>query len=773
MNGHGSPYRPGSSSYSRKAGPIAAEARKRNLWQRLISELGACANGLSAMDSLNTPLTSFEAADDLPVETPAESESTEAPVERPRRLSRPWRIARNILLGIIATIFLAWLILYITRGRFLKHPFERTVAAMIHRQVKVPGDFQLYFDPINIHFVAEGMTISNPGWASKPNLFEAKRIDTRISTFPLIFGNRRVKWLDMLNGALDLEWSKDGKTNTWTFSEEKGKPFEMPLIHQATVAGTTLRYIDPKLQLTADLAFKTIQATDTRFASSIQFTGTGVERKTPFTLYGEMLTPNATVVGGKNQLALHIKAARTAIDVSGTLDAPTRIDGADLKVTARGSNIADLFSIIGVAVPETRAYRLDSALTKTDDEYRFTGLHGHFGDSDLSGKLAVSIEERLKLTATLATRTLDIIDIAPFIGYNPDAVATKGKGAIVKRVNGAPRLLPDAPLRVEALRNFDADLHYTVRSVRAKNLPVSNIDLTLGLDNSLLTLSPLTFDMARGHVASDIKINARRPVVHTDYDIRLSPTPMGVLLAGYGVDEAGTSGTVKARIQLAGDGNTVHDSLSTASGRIAIIIPAGSFWTRNVQLSELDIGTFVQKMFEHKLKEPVQINCGLIAFTVRNGIGAADPILIDTKKNVIVGRGGFSFRNESLDFAVRADAKTFSLFSAQSPVGVNGYFAKPGIDVVSPELIGRAGAGLGLSVLASPLAGILAFIDIGDAKSSQCGPVLAGATARAQRTTKGQPRDDVGHGTTAKAENGKKSPGERKEQHKRFLGIKL
>ena len=95
---------------------------------------------------------------------------------------------------------------------------------------------------------------------------------------------------------------------------------------------------------------------------------------------------------------------------------------------------------------------------------------------------------------------------------------------------------------------------------------------------------------------------------------------------------------------MAGDGNTVHDSLSTANGRIAFVIPKGSFWTRNVQLSELDVGTFVQKMFEHKLKEPVQINCGLIGFTVRNGIAAADPILIDTQKNVIVGRGGFSFK---------------------------------------------------------------------------------------------------------------------------------
>eukprot|EP01035_Chromulina_nebulosa_P034040 gene34041-45628_t len=106
--------------------------------------------------------------------------------------------------------------------------------------------------------------------------------------------------------------------------------------------------------------------------------------------------------------------------------------------------------------------------------------------------------------------------------------------------------------------------------------------------------------------------------------------------------------------------------------------------------------------------------------------------------------------NSGLDFAVRADAKTFSLFSAQSPVGVKGYFAKPGINVVSPQLLSRAGAGIALGLVASPLASILAFVDVGDAKSAQCGPVLAGATAQAQRTTKGKPRDDVGKGTPSK-----------------------
>jgi len=304
-------------------------------------------------------------------------------------------------------------------------------------------------------------------------------------------------------------------------------------------------------------------------------------------------------------------------------------------------------------------------------------------------------------------------------------------------------VLPDAPLRIDALAGFDAHLIYIVRDIRAPGLPISNVALTVDLDHRLLRLSPFSFEMARGHLASDIVIDARRTPVVTDYDIRLAPTPMGRLLAGWGVEESGTTGTLKARVKLRGAGDSVHQSLSHARGRIAIILPKGTMWTRNVQLSELDVGTFVTKMFAHKLEKPVEINCGLIAFTVRDGHAVADPILIDTTKNVVTGRGGFRFDDETLDLAVNADAKTFSLFSGQSPVRLTGYFAKPGLDVISPELLARAGIGAGLGLAASPFAAILAFVDPGDAKAAACGPVLAGANAQAQRTTKGTPRKDV------------------------------
>ena len=688
-------------------------------------------------------------ADGTPSAAPAASNDagrTPPPGPAPRRHD-PASTALASVLSVVATVigllFLAWLILFITKGRFLKHPFERIASQFSERRVTVAGDFQFYFNFIDVQFLAEGMRISNPEWARSPDLFTAKLIDTRIETIPLIFGKRRVERLTLIGGDVDLEWDATGKRNTWTFGGDE--PFQMPLIRQAIVDGTVIHYRQPTLQLFADVKFDTIKARNSQFANAIGFSGSGSMRGNAVKLWGSQSTPNELLAGGRNQFDFHAEVARSRIDVGGTLPGATIIEGADLRVGVRGQNIRNLFDLAGIAVPDTRSYRLTSHFTKDGDAYKFTRIAGVYGASDLGGSMTVTFpDDRLLLEADLASKVVDMVDIGPFIGYNPNALATKGAVAAVAQTGGTPRILPDAPLRIDAIKAFDAKVNYKVADVRQKFVPISNIVLGFGLDHSLMTLKPLNFDIAGGHLDSDISIDARQPAVVTDYDIRLSPTPLGTLFQRFGVSSSGTNGTIKARIQMKGTGDTVRESLASSNGRIAVILPRGTFWTSYTQLAEFDVGVFVQKMFEKKLKEPVQVNCGLIAFTVRNGVAAADPILIDTTKNVMTAKGGFSFRNESIDLGFRADGKKFSVFSGQSPVGINGYFAAPGINVISPQLLARAGAGIGLGVLASPLAAVIAFVDPGDAKAAACGPVLAGATASQQRTTKGDARKDVG-----------------------------
>jgi AsmA family protein len=687
----------------------------------------------------------------------------------PRRWHAPVGIGLAILATLIGLIVLAWAILFVTKGRFLKHRFESIVSSLAQRQVRVAGDFQLYFAPINVKFVADGMTVSNPGWASKPNFFEARHTDTRISTIRAIFGHYHARWLNLDGAQIDTEWDKAHEHNTWTFGDpnKKGKPFEMPVIERAAVTGTTLRYRDPKMGLSTDQRFGNLTSTGRHIEDAISFEGDGSYQGKGFVNSGKLLSPNSTVTLGRTRIRLHAAMGPTTLDLTGTMPTLSTIDGAEADLQVKGPNVRLLGDLAHVVIPDTRAYRLRSHLLMRDNEYRFTRLAGVFGDSDLAGSLTFSMpKERPTLKADLASRKLDIIDIGPFIGYNPETLATKGATAAATTVSKSdhPRILPDAPLRIDAMKTFDAHVDYKVRTIRAPHIPVSDVALTLDLNHNRLRLSPLTMQIVdTGRLSADIGLDARTPAVFTTYDIRLSPTPLGKLMAGFGMKDAGTTGTVKARIQMSGRGDSVRKSLATSNGRIAIGLPAGTFWTSYAQLSEFDVGVFLQKLLQDKLKKPIHINCGLVAFTVKDGVAAADPILIDTDKNLMAAKGGFSFQDESMNIQFRADAKKFSAFSGQSPVGIGGYFAAPKLQIVTPQLLARGGAGVALGVLTPPAA-VLAFIDPGDAKSAACGPVLAGDTAAQQHSTKGKPLKLLGTKGDNKAEAAK-------PKDKKFLGI--
>ncbi|HEY1124809.1 MAG TPA: AsmA family protein, partial [Sphingobium sp.] len=440
---------------------------------------------------------------------------TRAAYDRWRRLNWPWRALAWILVAVLAV----WLVLFVTKGRFLKLPAERIMTGMLGRDVRVGGDFNLYFNPIAIQFRADSMTIANPKWAGAKPFFAARSLDMRISSFPLLWGRRIIRDLRLDGGAIDLEWTRDGKANSWTFGSGPPKKLELPDIRRAAITGTRVHYADPRMLLFGDFAIGQVNARNTKVADdTVTFTGGGTLRGQPYVVGGRLLSPNATIAGGENRITFAASSGATHLDVSGTLPGPTQLEGSKLQVAARGPNMSRLFDFLGVAVPDTRFYNLRAALTKQGDEWRFTKLAGHYGDSDLGGQMTISRpKDRVLIEADLKTDRLHMIDIAPFVGYQPDRIETEGAGGLITRVNGTPRILPDAPLRIDAVRAFDARVNYQIRDVVGKNIPISDIGLALGLDHGKMTLSPLTFMMSGGLFAADVVINARGTPVTTDY----------------------------------------------------------------------------------------------------------------------------------------------------------------------------------------------------------------------------------------------------------------
>src|SRR3546814_12643293 len=128
------------------------------------------------------------------------------------------------------------------------------------------------------------------------------------------------------------------RISDWSSDVCSSDLLDLPIVRRALVAGTDIRYRDPQLQLVANINIDTVKARDTQFENDIRFSGSGTMRERPFTVSGGLLSPNATISGGKNQLALRAESAATILEVSGTLPGATEIRGADLPVEARGPN---------------------------------------------------------------------------------------------------------------------------------------------------------------------------------------------------------------------------------------------------------------------------------------------------------------------------------------------------------------------------------------------------------------------------------------------------
>ncbi len=653
------------------------------------------------------------------------------------RPARRW-LWRGMALLLVALVGL-YVYQYVTRGTFWRGSFERYVSARAGRPVRVSGDFQLYFDP-DLRFHAEGLRIANPGWAENDTFFGARRIDLDMSIGQLLFGHQIISRLVIDGGRMGLEQDAKGR-NSWTFPGEK--PLELPQIDRAQVTDTQLGYIDAIRQARVGLRFgdiagaaggRAVPGAAARVEGPLTFRGGGTAYGTPFTVSGTLTTPNQMAAGGRVGLDLVAQVADTRITLAGTLPGVTRFDGAALKVGVAGRNLQTPGKLFGIVLPATRPYALHADLERIGRDYRLTNIGGHFGDSDLAGMLRVTAKaatgDKLRLNGVLRSRVLDILDVGPFIGYSPGKLdAQGGKGAITIE-QGRPRVLPDAPLAIEQLKNFDAHVDYSAAMVRTGAVPIANVQLGFYLEDQKLDLDPVSFDLVGGRLTSVIGINARVSPVVTEYDIRLSQVPLGKMLKSFKIEESGTTATMGGRLQLHGFGDTVRKSLGTASGRIALVFPKGTLWLRNIQLAKLDLQNFVTALIGKRLKKPTEIRCGVAAFTVRNGKAVADPVLFDTTRANYRVNGGFNFGDESLQLSLQGDSKEFSLFSGQSPIAINGWFAAPKINPISGKLIVRAAAAVALGVVATPVAAIAAFVDIGDAKSFDCGPVLAAKTAK-------------------------------------------
>ena len=412
----------------------------------------------------------------------------------------------------------------------------------------------------------------------------------------------------------------------------------------------------------------------------------------------------------------------TKLSLKGTVQDPLSFSGANLRLDLAGPDMALLLPLTGVAIPKTPPYRVAGQFDYTDEQYVFKGIQGKVGTTDLEGDLKIDTKPtaekgRPVITATLASRLVDLKDLGGFIGAEPGDAAKGTKRPVAS--NG--RVLPDEPISLPRLNAADVHLTYRAARIQGRSQPLDTMQAKLDIVNGAVELNPLSFGIGGGQITSVISLSEAGKGVKARATIDFQRVSVDKLLASTGV--ARGAGNMGGRAVIDGAGQSLAQILATGNGEFKLYMGAGgNVSALLVDLSGLQFGNALLSALG--LPTRARIQCFVSDFVLQRGVATARTVVLDTDENRVVGTGALSFATEQLKFVLNTDAKHFSVGTLPAPINISGSLANPSVAPDAAELGLRAGAAVGLGIALTPLAALLPTIQLGIGEDGACASLL-------------------------------------------------
>ncbi|MET4729438.1 uncharacterized protein involved in outer membrane biogenesis [Lysobacter enzymogenes] len=628
----------------------------------------------------------------------------------PRR--HPWLTALALLALALAALIALW------DWNWFKGPIERQVEARTGRKLQIGGNLDVDLGRVPV-IRADALSFANAPWAQQPLMASAQRLELAIELWPLLKGDIRIPDIRLSQPRVYLQSDREHGGN-WVFGNDGGS--KLPTFRRIWIDDGRLEFLDPadKTDIRLDIASREPKREDA--APPVEVAGKGRWKNNAFTLQGRAESPlELRDTRNPYRLNLRASAGATRAHARGELVDPFHLRNFDLQFALSGKNLADLYPLIGVAIPPTPPYALDGRLRRDNALWRYDGFTGKVGDSDLAGNASVDVAgKRPYLRADLVSKRLDFDDLAGFVGAAPE----QGRGESTNpelaaqhaRQDARARLLPDTPYHLDKLRSMDADVKLKAARIEAPGWPLDDMQARLLLEDGLLKLDPLNFGVADGDIRATIAMDARAATLRTRADIRAQRLTLAKLMPTVKLGQDAI-GKVGGRIALSGSGNSIAKMLGDSDGSVAVGMGQGQISNLLMEFTGIDVAEILKFKLvgDHK----IPIRCGFGDFAVRDGVMTAKALAFDTSDTVLIGSGTIDLNQEKLDLTIRPRPKDRSLLALRTPLLVTGTFKNPNARPDYKRLGLRGAAALALAAIAPPAA-LLATLELGPGKDIGC-----------------------------------------------------
>ena len=628
--------------------------------------------------------------------------------------------------GVLAVLILA-LVLFLSLANWnaLRPFIARQASAMSGRTIRIDGDLKVHPWSWTPYAEVGGLKIGNPHWANDGLMADIPKATVGVHLLSLFTGHWDLTRLELDHPKIWLFVDSAGREN-WRANLGDDQPTKLPLIERFLVDGGQLGFADMPRKLTIGGRVESHEVARGSGGGSFHLDGNGAINARPFDLSitgAPLLNVNAAK---PYDFTAAMRAGDTRLNAQGVLPKPFDFGQVQAAMTVSGRNFADLYTLTGLELPDTPPFSLSGDLNRQGPRYTFTKVHGTVGSSDLAGDFQVDrVDGRRTLKADLRSHSLQFSDLGSLVGAPKPGARTPAEQAAASARKAEGRLLPDATLNLAKIRSTDATVRYRADSVKSPGwLPISKASLDLTLDHGVLSMTPLVFSLPQGDVDARIRIDARTDTPKDDVDVRVKNARLENLFRSSA--NPPIDGTLEARAELHGVGDSVHKAASTANGTFALAVPNGHIRQLLAEALGIDATKALGLLIDKSSKD-TGVRCAMADFQADNGVLTARNLVLDTDPVLAKGSGTIDLRDETLNLTLEGKPKAFRLIRIKAPVTLTGHILSPHVGIKAGRAPLQGAEAVGLAVVATPLAAIIPFIDPGLAKNADCAGLLSEA----------------------------------------------
>ena len=641
---------------------------------------------------------------------------------------------------VLGTIALAVLFFAIFGWNWLRGPIERMALEKTGRVLTINGDLKIKLGWPWPRLSADAVTFANPAWAKETQMVAAEVVAITIDLPQLLRKTVVLPEVRLERGVVFLEQGADGK-KSWLLDRNQQDEGARIQIDRLTLEQGTLGYDDAAQKTSIRSQLSTGGAApDGSNSAGLTFSAQGQYKGLPLKAQGSG-GPVLALRDENTPYALKVDASvgRTGVQAEGSITSLLKFTAIDMRLALRGTSLEQLFPLLGIAFPVTRAYATEGHLLHSGTVWRYEKFSGRIGDSDIAGSLQVDTGgKRTALKAELVSKLLDFDDLGPLIGARPGSVQAAQQAApapsqVAVATPARARVLPDLPFKTDRWDSVDAEVTLQAKTIRrAKELPLEDLKTKLSLRDSVLTLDPLNFGLAGGELTAVVSLDGRSDPIQARARVKVKKVLMAKLFPTVTLSKT-SIGQINGEFDLTGKGNSVRQMLASSNGDVGLVVAGGEISKLMMEKAGLHLWEILAlTVTGDKL---IKLRCAVADFKVKQGVMQTEALIFDTAVTTIIGTGSIDLAQEKLDLTLNQKTKNTSPVALRSPIYIRGNFANPSAEVDKVRVAARALGAIALGVV-NPLLVLIPLIDAGPGKDSDCGQLLRDARAVQQSASK-------------------------------------